>query len=100
MNIVGDKMIICTNGIETFSVTEGAFDSFFKDQGFVKVEVENKITKVDNEDDVIDDVIEKPISEWTKQEVKDFAAKNEIDISGTKNVNQAKEIIKRYLENI
>lgn len=91
-------MIICTNGIETFSVTEGAFDSFFKDQGFVKVEIKN--TKVDEEDSVFDDVVEKPISEWTKQEVKDFAAKNEIDISGTKNVNQAKEIIKRYLENI
>lgn len=91
-------MIICTNGIDTFSVTEGAFESFFKDQGFKKVE--NKITKVDEEDSVFDDVVEKPISEWTKQEVKDFAAKNEIDISGTKNVNQAKEIIKRYLENI
>ncbi len=91
-------MIICTNGINTFSVTEGAFDSFFKDQGFKKVEIKN--TKVDEEDSVFDDVVEKPISEWTKQEVKDFAAKNEIDISGTKNVNQAKEIIKRYLENI
>ena len=91
-------MIICTNGINTFSVTEGAFESFFKDQGFTKVEIKN--TKVDEEDSVFDDVVEKPISEWTKQEVKDFAAKNEIDISGTKNVNQAKEIIKRYLESI
>lgn len=94
-------MIICTNGNNIFSVTEGAFESFFKDQGFVKVETNN--IKVDDEDSVVDDVddvVEKPISEWTKQEVKDFAAKNEIDISGTKNVNQAKEIIKRYLESV
>jgi hypothetical protein len=35
--------------------------------------------------------------QWTKAEVKEFARANGIDISGTKNVNEAKEIIKQFI---
>jgi hypothetical protein len=37
------------------------------------------------------------VSQWNKEEVKRFAALKEIDISGTKNANEAKEIIKQFL---
>lgn len=53
----------------------------------------------DTEDgDDFEELLEKPISQWNKAEVKDFAAAKGIDIHGTKNVNEAKEIIKKYLD--
>jgi hypothetical protein len=53
----------------------------------------------DTEDgDDFEELLEKPISQWNKMEVKDFAAAKGIDIHGTKNANEAKEIIKKYLE--
>lgn len=55
----------------------------------------------DDEEGTVDEFAEleqKPIGQWTKQEVKDYAAAKSIDISGTKNANEAKEIIKEYLQ--
>ena len=45
----------------------------------------------------IEAVSEKPISQWSKDEVKRFASIKGVDIAGTKNVNEAKEIIKGFL---
>ena len=101
-------MVKITNGRDTIEVTEGAFEGIFIHQGFVKVlgEVENVIDKteipvVDAEDEFDDELEEveneKPVSQWTKAEVKEFARENGIDISGTKNVNEAKEIIKQFI---
>ena len=46
----------------------------------------------------MEEILEKPISQWNKDEVKRFAGIKEIDITGTKNANEAKEIIKSFLE--
>lgn len=93
-------MVKCTNGLATFSVTEGAYDSYFKPLGYRKMNNPDKNPMQDgvNEDEA-DELTEKPISQWTKMEVKEFAEKHGIDISGTKNVGQAKEIIKEWLGN-
>lgn len=91
-------MVKCTNGVYTFCVTEGAYDNYYKPQGYTKVEEQNESVFVEDVDDEQDEVLEKPIGQWTKQEVKDFAAANGIDISGTRNVGQAKEIIKDFIE--
>lgn len=94
-------MVKCTNGIYTFCVTEGAYDNYYKPQGYTKiVNEQNEGTFVEstNDGDERAELLEKPISQWTKQEVKDFAAANGIDISGTRNVGQAKEIIKDFIE--
>ena len=74
-------------------------------QGFkpVKEVAEKKVAAdkdVDNRTDdekFADELVEKPISQWNKEEVKRFAAIRDIDISGTKNANEAKEIIKQFL---
>ena len=92
-------MVKCTNGVYTFCVTEGAYDNYYKPQGYTKiVDEQNESVFVEDIDDEQGMVLEKPISQWTKQEVKDFAAANGIDISGTRNVGQAKEIIKDFIE--
>lgn len=107
-------MVKITNGRDTFEVTEGAFEGIFIHQGFVKVDGKSEESKnildeaeipvvdaADEFDDELEEVEEveneKPVSQWTKAEVKEFARANGIDISGTKNVNEAKEIIKQFI---
>lgn len=123
-------LIKITNGEVTNIVTRGAFDKQFKHLGFwpvddevveevkhtkapkkveAPVEPEADVDGEDGEEDAdteedtdafVDELLEKPISQWNKQEVKDFAAAKGIDLKGTKNANEAKEIIKKYLEDI
>ena len=118
-------MVKISNGEVTQIVSSGAFDTQYKRLGFQivgdnqAVEVNKEVKKAadvnksesqvpDNDDfdaDVADDteddfeeLLEKPISQWNKTEVKDFAVAKGIDIHGTKNANEAKEIIKKYLD--
>lgn len=101
-------MVKCTNGLITCTVTEGAYDNYFKTLGYRVIKddtVHNIIAEEDIDADVIDavdvfdELLEKPISQWSKTEVKEFANAKGIDISETRNVSQAKEIIKTYIEN-
>lgn len=117
-------MVKISNGEVTQIVSRGAFDTQYKRLGFQivgdnetaevkKVVEENKPeAKVPDDDDFdadaadddtedgddFEELLEKPISQWNKTEVKDFAAAKGIDIHGTKNANEAKEIIKKYLD--
>ena len=100
-------MVKITNGIATFEVTRGAYDGIYSHMGFKPVDEAKKVEEkvvvgegVDNRTDdekFADELVEKPISQWNKEEVKKFAAIRDIDISGTKNANEAKEIIKQFL---
>lgn len=98
-------MVKITNGKNVFTVTRGAFDGIFSRQGYTIVD--EKAPKKDNgvkppektEDELfLESIVEKPISQWSKDEIKRFAALKEIDISGTKNATEAKELIKTFLE--
>lgn len=99
-------MVKITNGVNVFEVTKGAFDGIYSRQGYKLVDekVEAKALKAPaasekSEDDIfVEEILEKPISQWNKEEVKRFAAIKEIDISGTKNANEAKEIIKSFID--
>lgn len=103
-------MVKITNGKDVFEVTEGAFEGIFIHQGFKKVDGKNEESKnildkveipvvdaADEFDELEEVENEKPVSQWTKAEVKEFARANGIDLSGTKNVNEAKEIIKQFI---
>ena len=116
-------MVKISNGEVTQIVSRGAFDTQYKRLGFqivgdnqaieAKKAAEDKKSEShvpddddfdadaadDTEDgDDFEELLEKPISQWNKTEVKDFAAAKGIDIHGTKNANEAKEIIKKYLD--
>ena len=99
-------MVKITNGINVFEVSKGAFDGIYSHQGYQLME-DTKPKKESEKDDTpeltddekfLAEILEKPISNWNKEEVKRFAGLKEIDITGTKNANEAKEIIKAYLE--
>lgn len=98
-------MLKITNGVDVFEVTRGAFDGIYSRQGFRIMDehksAENEQPQIPekSEDELfVESIIEKPISQWNKDEVKRFAAIKGIDIAGTKNANEAKEIIKNFLE--
>ena len=99
-------MVKITNGVNVFEVTKGAFDGIYSRQGYKLVDekAEAKTPEAPaapekSEDEiVVEEILEKPISQWNKEEVKRFAAIKEIDISGTKNANEAKEIIKSFID--
>lgn len=60
----------------------------------VKVE-ESDISK---EDVFVEELLEKPLSQWTNDEVKEFVKIKGIDTSGAQKVSQVRGIIKSYLE--
>lgn len=99
-------MVKITNGVNVFEVTRGAFDGIYSRQGYKLVDEkaeakapETPAAPEKSEDDIfVEEILEKPISQWNKEEVKRFAAIKEIDISGTKNANEAKEIIKSFID--
>ncbi len=97
-------MLKITNGKEVFEVTRGAFDGIYSRQGYTVINEKKDDQKVVQDDKrtddekFVDELIEKPISQWNKDEVKRFAVLKEIDITGTKNAGEAKELIKKFLE--
>ena len=99
-------MVKITNGVNVFEVTRGAFEGIYSRQGYKLVEEEKPEDKAQtpgapektDDEKFIDEIIEKPLSQWNKDEVKRFAALKEIDITGTKNAGEAKELIKQFLE--
>lgn len=108
-------MVKITNGVNTFEVTFGAFVDIFNKKGYRIILLEGKDHEGDaeasdegietNENEQVDpdvafcnDIEEKPVSQWNKNEIKRYAALKGIDISGTKNAGEAKEIIVEFLE--
>lgn len=98
-------MVDITNLVDTYSVTKGAYEDIFKRQGFkpVKEEKEDKKetveeTKKTDEEAYIEELMEKPISQWNKEEVKTYASLKNIDISNTKNIGEARNIIKQSID--
>lgn len=51
-----------------------------------------------DDDKYCEEILEKPIAKWSKEEIKKFAEIKEIDITGTKNAGEARDRIKAYLE--
>ena len=88
-------MVVITNGINEFEVSRGAYESIFRKQGYSII--------VDTETEAVEDKdaearVEKPISQWTKNEVKNFIAKKGIDVSGITSFNEVKDRVRKYIE--
>ena len=98
-------MVTITNGKNTLEVTSGAFEGIYKSCGYSLVGLEAKVpdsteNAVDEnsiDENPFEELEAKPISQWTKAEVKEYAEAKGIDLSGTKNVNDGKERIKVYM---
>lgn len=99
-------MVKLSNGLSTIVVPSGAV-AMYERTGFrvvkdsdVESANESVIDIVDAEEkesEFITNLLEKPISKWTKEEVKRFANEKGININGTKSVNDAKDRIRDYI---
>lgn len=111
-------MITVSNGMDTFSITKGAFP-IYKTMGFRVVDehvsepIEDTLGNEEDSLNIVDEseisdedaaflsaIEEKPISQWSSIEVKRYANINDIDISHAKNLKEGKAIIKRYFDNV
>ncbi len=112
-------MITVSNGIDTFSITKGAFP-VYKTMGFRVVDehkvdeqiaelpdVKDDSLNIVDESDISDEdaafldaIVEKPISQWSSIEVKKYANLNDIDISRAKNLKEGKAIIKKHFDEV
>lgn len=106
-------MVKITNGRDVFDVTTGAYETIFKQQGFIPYKGDDNaangfmggpaVAPAVEEDSMtaderfVQEISEKPISNWNKEEVRRFAHIKGVDLTGTKNVGEAKERIKPLL---
>lgn len=88
-----------------FQVTQGAYNTVFKGQGYQVVPKAKKANqhkgngKAPTEDErFAAELMEKPISQWSKDEVKRFVDIKGIDTSGAKSVNEVKDLIKSMFQ--
>lgn len=100
-------MVKITNGINVFEVTTGAYEGIYRHQGYQviaeKEEQEFRAEGAPEEDKMsadeifIEELQKKPIAQWSKDEVKRYAAAKDIDLAGTKSVSEAKEVVKKVM---
>lgn len=95
-------MVTITNGTDVYTVTSGAFESIYAKQGFSIYEQsknEERVNEKHNEltdDEFIEKLEEKPLAKWNKTEVKRYAETFGIDISGTRNIDEARDLIREF----
>lgn len=90
---------------EIFQVTQGAYNTVFEGQGYSIVSKPKKVGqhksagKAPSEDErFVAELMEKPISQWTKDEVKRFVDAKGIDTTGARSVNEVKDLIKSMFQ--
>lgn len=101
-------MVKIQHGSDTLLVTMGAFQNTYKKLGYEIVEdkkpkkkeyVKPTIEKAEEPAELdYDYLLEKPISSWSKEELKEFADAKGIDTSKATKVAEVKDIIKTWLE--
>lgn len=66
----------------------------------IKEADEEVSAKEENDDDesFVEKILKKPLSQWSKNEVKRYAGIYNIDLAGTKSANEAKERIKAFMD--
>ena len=88
-----------TDGISEIEVSQGAFENIYSKQGFTEVKHEpvEEVESVEKTDEEIAaDIEEKPLSTWDKADIKKYADVYGIDLSGTKNIEEARDLIREF----
>ena len=94
-------MVNIMKGEHTVKVSRQSYETMFKKNGYVIVdETEQNIDDIVEdeqieEDDPVDTI---PISEMNKEQLMEYAEKHNIDTSKAKNVREARQIIKKAIQ--
>lgn len=88
-----------TDGVSEIEVSQGAFENIYSKQGFTEVKhepVEEAEPTEKTDEEIAADIEEKPLSTWDKADIKKYAEVYGIDLSGTKNIEEARDIIREF----
>lgn len=119
-------LVKISNGVVTNIVSRAAYEEQFKKLGFDVVEDSAVVQKPaaivvpdveeipepeevadepvdvpeeqETSDDFVEELLEKPISQWTNDELKEFVKIKGIDTSSVKKTSEVRNIVKKYLE--
>lgn len=93
-------MVDITNGVDFFTVPEGAYKSIFEKQGYKIVVSESEVVEVDKQSEEItsDELNEKPVSRWTKQELKKYCSEHHISLDGVVRTEDVRERVLEFQE--
>lgn len=109
-------MVTISNGKEVRHVTKGAYKTIYESKGYRIISDESsKVSKpvekvakdfaeevndtpTFDEKEWVDDLLEKPISQWSKEEVTSFVKEKNIDTSSAHKLSEVKDIIKKWIE--
>lgn len=121
-------MVDITNGKNSLTVTRGAFEGIYKHQGYTLVHnyagsttIKPDVTKEEVAQSFVEDVaaveeqlpeaeestekviemaelLETPIGQWSKEQLKEFAEANNISIDGASTVREVRNIIKNFID--
>lgn len=110
----GRKMVKVTNGRETVTVSQGAYECILSRRGFWLVEqpkIANAKTAslltpaeaaemqaLEQEEKWAAEQCTKPLSAWGQKEIKRFAKIRGINLEGVKSTKEAREIVAKYLQ--
>jgi len=93
-----------TNGKDVFQVTRGAYENIYKKQGFVPFgetldevqhESEESVDKQTDDEKFLADITEKPISQWSQRELRQYAQLKGIDAKP----KELRTVVQKKLEN-
>lgn len=86
-------MVNITNGKRTLMVTKGAYESNFKPLGYAIVgsKTANAAKAPQNPSEGVVDGIEKPVSQWSKDELKHYADANGIELDSVHTIGDVRE---------
>lgn len=92
-------MIQITDGVHQFTVSEGAFENAFKQQGYQVLKPESPEDSIKSEPEKqVDPLDEKPVSQWTKRELKSYCDKYGIDLEGVTSTDEVRKRVLSYQE--
>ena len=92
-------MIKITDGVRQFTVSKGAFDNIFKQQGYQVFKSATPADSIKSEPEKqVDPLDEKPVSQWTKQELKSYCDKHGIDLEGVTSTEEVRKRVISYQE--
>lgn len=97
-------MIKITNGIDVFEVSNGAYEGIYARQGFRPLEdntvmfAGELVEDTSEEQTFAEEIVEKPISMWTKEELKRFAVYYDIDLSGMTSTENVRQLVKEFID--
>ena len=102
-------MVKITNGINVFEVPSGAAKAYEAsgyhivsghdnvDKVIIEDEVAEDVEDATNDDDrFVEEIMEKPVSQWNGEEIRRYASIKGIDLTGVRTTKQARSAVIAY----